>query len=61
MAKEPPFAKRLRTWRGKRTQKEAAFDLSVDVDIYRKWEQGRNEPHESPSLSEIESRMKAAP
>ena len=60
MAKTQTFAVRLRAWRGPRTQKEAAYELKVDVDIYRKWEQGQNEPHESPSLQEIEQRMEAA-
>ena len=60
MAVEKTFAKRLRDWRGERTQKEAAFDLKVDVDIFRKWEQGQATPHESPSLREIEQRMEQA-
>jgi DNA-binding transcriptional regulator YiaG len=55
--KQEPFAMKLRAWRGQRTQKEAAFALQVDVDIYRKWEQGSNEPHLSPSLAEIVKRM----
>lgn len=57
MAKQQSFDRKLKAWRGERTQKEAAFALKVDIDVYRKWEQGQNEPHESPSLHEIEQRM----
>jgi DNA-binding transcriptional regulator YiaG len=58
--KEKTFAQKLRFWRGDKTQKEAAFELDVDVDIYRKWEQGTSEPHNSPSIREIENRMEDA-
>lgn len=38
------FSKRLRKWRGKRYQKEAAAALNVELQTYRNWEYGRNVP-----------------
>lgn len=59
MAVETTFSEVLRTWRDKHgwTQKEAAFALNVDVDLYRKWEHGPNEPHATPSMGEVRKRM----
>jgi hypothetical protein len=39
-----PWKKRLRIWRGKRRQKEAAAALNVPVGTYRKWEYGKRIP-----------------
>lgn len=40
------FSERLREWRGKRLQKEAAAALQVALSTYRNWEQGMNTPNE---------------
>lgn len=47
---------RLREWRGKRRQKEAAADLDVSLATYRKWEYGRRTPNKL-ALAELERRM----
>jgi DNA-binding XRE family transcriptional regulator len=52
------FAAKLKAWRGKLTQKEAASILGVSRRTYEAWEQGKTEPSAAPSMSEIEKRMK---
>lgn len=42
MAQE--FAKKLKSWRGRRYQKEAADVLRVPLRTYQSWEAGVNEP-----------------
>jgi hypothetical protein len=38
------FKDRLREWRGKRRQKEAAEILNVPLGTYRTWEYGKRTP-----------------
>ena len=52
------FKDELRTWRGTLLQKEAADRLDVPLDTYRAWENGKGEPHKTPSMNEILERMK---
>jgi DNA-binding transcriptional regulator YiaG len=54
------FKKRLRIWRGRRRQKEAAADLSVPVSTYRKWEYGKRQPSKMAMVG-IEQLMSTAP
>ena len=49
---------RLRQWRGKRRQKEAAADLDVPVATYRKWEYGDREPN-TLAQAELDRRIAA--
>jgi predicted transcriptional regulator len=50
------FKDRLRAWRGKRYQKQAADILSVSTACIRKWEKGKRTPGKL-ALAEIERRM----
>jgi len=50
------FSKRLRKWRWKRLQKEAAFDLGIPLRTFQSWEQGVRAPSKL-SLVEVERRM----
>lgn len=50
------FSKRLRVWRGKLYQKEAAAKLDVPLPTFRKWENGKQTPNKL-ALAEIERRM----
>ncbi len=61
MAKRTGFAAELRTWRGKRLQKEAADILGVPLDTYRGWEYESSKPSEAPSMCEIRQRMSENP
>jgi DNA-binding transcriptional regulator YiaG len=54
------FKKRLKAWRGKRRQKEAANDLDVTLAAYRKWEYGKRTPTKL-SMVELERRMELHP
>jgi transcriptional regulator with XRE-family HTH domain len=54
------FSERLRKWRGKRRQKEAAADLDVTLAAYRKWEYGKRTPKKI-TLAEIDRRMISNP
>jgi Helix-turn-helix len=47
---------RLREWRGKRRQKEAAADLDIPVPTYRKYEYGKRTPNRL-ALAELNRRM----
>jgi DNA-binding transcriptional regulator YiaG len=62
MAKEKAFALELKCWRGHRgwTQKVAAANIRVDVDVYRKWEQGSHAPSDAPNKADIRKRMQEA-
>ena len=51
------FANKLKAWRGKLTQKEAADLLGVSRRTYEKWEQGESEPSDRPNRAQIEKRM----
>lgn len=54
------FGSKLRIWRGKRYQKEAAEILKVSFRTYQNWEEGVNTP--SPfAVVEIERIMEANP
>lgn len=50
------FKDRLRKWRGRLLQKEAADVLGVPVATLRKWEYGKRTP-KSLTLCEVERRM----
>lgn len=52
------FKDRLKEWRGKLYQKEAAEILSVSTATIRKWESGKRTPGKL-ALAEIERRMEA--
>lgn len=54
------LSRRLRVWRGKRRQKEAAADLDVSLPTYRKWEYGKRTPSKL-ALAELERRMTTNP
>ena len=47
------FARKLKLWRGKRTQSVAATFLGISLDSYRGYEQGKREPHVTPSKAEM--------
>lgn len=47
---------RLREWRGKRRQKEAASDLDIPLPTYRKYEYGKRTPNKL-ALAELLRRM----
>jgi transcriptional regulator with XRE-family HTH domain len=51
------FKDRLKAWRGKRYQKEAANDLGIPLPTYRKYENGKRTPVKL-SMCELERRMK---
>ena len=52
------FKDRLKRWRGKLRQKEAAEVLGVPLETLRKWEYGKRTPKQI-TLCEIERRMEA--
>lgn len=54
------FQTRLREWRGKRRQKEAASDLDVSLRTYQAWEEGLTTPSQL-ALAELERRMYVTP
>lgn len=51
---------RLKAWRGKRLQKEAAADLDVPLATYRKWEYGKRTP-DKLAMVELNRRLEANP
>ena len=53
------LAKRLRVWRGKRRQKEAAAVLDLPLATYRKYEYGKRTPSKL-ALVELERRLASA-
>lgn len=55
------FASRLRKWRGKRYQKNAAQVLGVELQTYRNWEYGLSKPSSVPNTYAIEKAMKDNP
>lgn len=50
------FHHRLKKWRGKLVQKEAADFLKVPLRTYQAWEYGANKPSDL-AMQEIERRM----
>jgi transcriptional regulator with XRE-family HTH domain len=62
MSDQQNFGDRLRAWRKSKKwlQKQAADALKVSLDTYRAWEYNNGSPHESPSMAEIQQRMKDA-
>ena len=50
------FAKKLRKWRKKRVQKQAASDLGVPLRTFQSWEEGIRAPSKL-ALIEVERRM----
>jgi len=50
------LAKRLKIWRGKLYQKEAAAILDLPIPTYRKYENGKRTPNKL-ALAELERRM----
>ncbi len=54
------FQQLLKTWQGKRLDKEAAAALNVSVDTYRGWKQGLHVPVEY-AVEELKRRMAANP
>lgn len=57
---DEPFNERLKKWRGKRKQHEAAFLLSAPIRTYQQWEQNRSTPSKY-AIAEIERIMKENP
>jgi len=53
------LSKRLKIWRGKLRQKEAADRLDIPLPTYRKYENGHRTPNKL-ALAELERRMAAA-
>lgn len=51
---------RLRKWRGKRYQKEAAAALDLPVPTYRKYETGKRTPNKL-AMAELNRRLEANP
>jgi len=51
---------RLKIWRGKRYQKEAASDLDLPLPTYRKYENGKRTPNKL-AMAELERRLLANP
>lgn len=54
---ETDFSRKLKEWRGKLLQKEAAQLLGVPERTYEAWEQGSAEPSQKPNRDQIEKRM----
>jgi hypothetical protein len=52
------FKDKLRRWRGKRYQKEAADLLGIPFPSYRKYEYGKRTPNKL-AMAELERRMLA--
>jgi DNA-binding transcriptional regulator YiaG len=50
------FSERLKKWRGKLYQKEAAAKLDVPLPTFRKWESGKRTPGKL-TLAEVIRRM----
>jgi len=50
------FSERLKKWRGRLYQKEAAALLDVPLATLRKWENGKQTPNKL-ALAELERRM----
>lgn len=55
------FAAKLRAWRGKRLQKQAADALHVSVRTYQSWEGGVNKPTEKLSMADVDRLMAENP
>lgn len=53
-----PLSVRLKKWRGKLYQKEAADKLNLPLPTYRKYEYGVRQPNPL-ALAELERRMEA--
>jgi transcriptional regulator with XRE-family HTH domain len=53
------LSKRLRLWRGKLRQKEAAAKLDLPLPTYRKYEYGKRTPNKL-ALAELERRLSNA-
>ena len=50
------WSKRVRDWRGRLTQKEAAAILDIPASTFRAWEYGKRHPKKA-SAQEFERRM----
>ena len=60
MAEKNAWKYRVKQWRGKLTQKEAAAVLDVPASTFRAWEYGKRQPKKA-SAQEYERRMSAHP
>ena len=56
------FGRQLKEWRLRHgwIQKEAADILKVSIDTYRPWENGKTQPLNTPSMTEMLARLKEA-
>lgn len=54
------FSRKLREWRGRRYQKEAAVILDIPLPTYRKYERGKRTPNKL-AMAELERRINAHP
>ena len=52
------FARKLKEWRGNLRQKEGAAILGVSLRTYEAWESGARTPMNSPSIREVEQKMR---